>query len=196
MTNQNLKTGGNFLLDTLEDAISLRQQIFKDSGFQENFSEACALLLKVRNQKGCIYSCGNGGSACDAMHFNEELVARYKKERIGIKAQHFMDSGVLSCWSNDYNYESIFSRQVDTFCTANDCLVCLSTSGNSKNIIKALQHAREKGTSSILLAGGNGGESKEIADISLIVPHHRTDRIQEIHITLIHAFCEFLEQDL
>ena len=184
------------LSSALENSVSLREQLLRDPLFADVFEKACEVMLATRISGGTIYVCGNGGSACDAIHFVEELVARYSKERPGIKAQHFMDPGVVTCWCNDYNYETVFSRQVETFCTSKDVLVALSTSGNSKNILNALKASKQTKTPSILLSGRDGGEAKSISDLPLVVPHDRTDRIQEVHITLLHAFCEFLEQDL
>ena len=179
----------------LEDSVSLRNNLLLDVNFRKEFKRACEVLLATRLTGGTIYACGNGGSACDAMHFTEELVARYAKERIGFKAQHFMDVGTMTCWANDYSYETIFSRQVETFCTSKDVLIVFTTSGNSANILNALRIAKEKMVPSIFLGGKDGGKAKNLADISLIVPANRTDRIQELHITLVHCFCEFLELD-
>ncbi|MCL4142152.1 UNVERIFIED_CONTAM: hypothetical protein GTU68_028180 [Idotea baltica] len=127
------------------------------------------------------------------MHFTEELVARYKSNRPGYKAMHFMDPGTITCWSNDYEYESAFERQVETFCTDKDILMGISTSGNSANILKAIEKAKEKNCFTIVLMGKDGGITKGKADLELIVPSNATERIQEIHIMLIHLFCEFLE---
>lgn len=181
---------------TLEESLEIRQGLLSDDEFKDNFAKACELLLTCRIAGGTIYMAGNGGSACDAMHFYEELVGRYSKERVGIKAQHMMDPGYLTCWTNDYKYDTVFSRQVETHCESNDLLVVLTTSGNSANIIKAIQAAQNKHIPTILLTGRDGGQAKQLASVSLVVPTERTDRIQEVHITLIHSFCEFLEQDL
>lgn len=184
----------NIFLTALEKSISIRQTMLGDEKFLANFLQAAEILREVKDSGGTVYACGNGGSACDAMHFTEELVGRFSKERPGIKAQHLMDIGTITCWANDYNYENIFSRQVETFCSKQDVLVVFTTSGNSKNILQALRTAKNSGTPSIFLGGKDGGEAKNLADIALIVPEAATtDRIQEIHITLVHAFCEFLE---
>ena len=177
----------------LKDSIELRQSILADKPLQKNIETATSNLIKVIEQGGTIYSCGNGGSACDAMHFTEELVARYKKERVGIKAQHFMDPGTLTCWANDYIWEGVFERQAQTFCGNKDALVVFSTSGNSSNIIKAIEAAKAKGTWVLGLLGKNGGKAAPLCDTSIIVPSAATERIQEIHITLVHMFCEEIE---
>ncbi len=191
-----IKNAKGLLNSALEQSVLVKKELTADLNFQSSFQLAAELLLATRIAGGTIYICGNGGSACDAMHFNEELVARYAKERKGIRSQHFMDMSTITCWGNDYSFETIFSRQVETFCTPLDVFVAISTSGNSKNIIAGLKAAKEKKVPTILLTGKDGGIAKSIADISLIVKTDRTDRIQEAHILAIHAFCEFLEQDL
>ncbi len=144
---------------------------------------------------GTIFTCGNGGSTCDAMHFAEELVARYKRERPGFKAMHLMDPGTITCWANDYTFETAFARQAETFCSPSDVLFGLSTSGNSKNILNAVRTAKEKGTFTIGLAGKDGGALKDACDLCIIVPSNETDRIQESHITIIHILCELIERE-
>lgn len=177
----------------LIESARIKTELAADDSFIENFDKAADSLKKTVVNGGTIYACGNGGSACDAMHFTEELVARYKRDREGIKAMHFMDPGTLTCWANDYDFQTVYGRQAKTFCDANDCLIAISTSGNSKNIIQAIENAKAKGTTTILLTGKGGGKAKSIADISIIVPSDETDRIQEAHICIIHALCEFLE---
>lgn len=145
---------------------------------------------------GRIYSCGNGGSACDSMHFTEELVARYLRERPGIAAQHLQDVGTLTCWSNDYEFETAFQRQVETLVKKGDFLFAFSTSGGSRNICLALEAAKKQGATTVLMGGKNGGAAKEYADISLIVSSETTSHIQEAHITFVHIICDLLEQRL
>ena len=155
-----------------------------------------AALKETQSKGGRIYTCGNGGSACDAMHLAEELVARYEKERPGIAAQHLLDVGTISCWANDYNYDSVFSRQIDTLAKAEDALIVFSTSGNSKNINEAIKAAKSKGVRTIALLGKDGGEAKSLSDLCLIVPSDKTSHIQECHITIVHMLCESLEADI
>ena len=177
----------------LLESVSIKQRLSEDSEFLSTWNDAATALKSVVGNDGCIYICGNGGSACDAMHFREELVARYKRERKGIRANHLADSSTITCWSNDYGYDGVFTREIDTFVKSNDCLVAISTSGNSKNVIQGVLRAKELGAVTIGLLGKEGGELKELVDFALVVPSSETDRIQEVHITLIHAFCEFLE---
>ncbi len=179
----------------IQDTINLRQTILSDKNFLQQISKAGEQLLKTVKSNGTVFACGNGGSACDAIHFCEELVARYKKDRPGMKAQHFMDPGVMTCWANDYSYTTLFERQASTFCEPNDTLVIFSTSGISENVIRAAKAAKAKGSFVLALLGKGGGELPPFADLSLIVPSNATERIQEIHITLVHIFCEILEEN-
>jgi D-sedoheptulose 7-phosphate isomerase len=176
------------------NAASLKSKIASDETFLKSVEDAATILREVSNSGGVIYSCGNGGSACDAMHLTEELVARFKRERPGIKAMHFLDSSTLSCWSNDYSYQDVFKRYAETFCSPRDVLIVISTSGNSKNVILAAQAAKERGTKIIGLLGKGGGQLLPLCDVSVVVPSDSTERIQEVHISIIHAFCELLEQ--
>ena len=143
-----------------------------------------------------LYACGNGGSACDAMHLVEELVARYKRERPGLPAHHLLDAPTLTCWSNDYDFESVFERQAETLIREGDVLVAISTSGNSPNILRAAEAARRRGALTVGLSGRDGGRMRELCEELLIVPASATERIQEGHITLIHLFCELIERML
>ena len=145
---------------------------------------------------GRLYACGNGGSACDAMHLVEELVARYQLERPGLPAHHLLDAATLTCWSNDYDFPSAFRRQVETMVGPSDVLVAISTSGNSSNVVEAARAARSVGAMTIALTGRNGGALREIADESLHVPSDVTARIQEGHITIIHLLCELIERTM
>ena len=143
-----------------------------------------------------LYACGNGGSACDAMHLVEELVARYKRERPGLPAHHLLDAPTLTCWSNDYEFETAFRRQVETLVAPGDVLVAISTSGNSPNVLAAAEAANAKGALTVGLSGGDGGRLREVCAELLAVPADATERIQEGHITIIHLLCELIERML
>jgi D-sedoheptulose 7-phosphate isomerase len=146
---------------------------------------------------GKLLLMGNGGSAADSQHIAAELIGRFKKERKAIPALALtVDSSSLTALGNDYGFESIFSRQIEALANPNDAVVGISTSGNSKNIIRALKLAREIGAKTIGLMGNNGGEMKDCVDIGIIVPSNDTARIQEVHITIGHIICEIIEQDL
>lgn len=143
-----------------------------------------------------LYACGNGGSACDAMHLVEELVARYKRDRPGLPAHHFLDAPTLTCWSNDYDFASAFQRQVEAMVRPGDVLVALSTSGSSENVLRAVHAANERGALTVGLAGRDGGRMRGVCTELLVVPSDATERIQEGHITVIHLVCELVERTL
>lgn len=153
-------------------------------------------LVSVVKNGGTIFACGNGGSACDAMHLTEELVARYKRDRPGIKAQHFCDPSTITCWANDFNFDDVYARQVDTLVSDKDAVIVFSTSGNSENILRALAKANDKGAKTIAMLGKTGGKAKSLAKTSLIIERNETARIQEAHITVVHILCEYLEDTL
>lgn len=177
----------------LSDSATLKAALSANSEFVERVSGAAEALFSVVKAGGTIYACGNGGSTCDAMHLCEELVARYKRNRPGIRAMHFMDPSFLTCWGNDFSLEDAFRRAAETFCTDKDVLVAISTSGNSKNIIHAVHAAKSKGTKVIGLLGRDGGALGPLVDVPIVVPASATERIQEAHITVIHIWCELLE---
>ena len=145
---------------------------------------------------GRLYACGNGGSACDAMHLVEELVARYKRERPGLPAHHLMDPATLTCWANDYDYGTAFRRQVEAMVRSGDVLIALSTSGNSPHVLAAAEAARERGAFVIGFTGRDGGKLLAACDETLRVPSDATERIQEGHITVIHLLCDLVERTL
>ncbi|HEX8245064.1 MAG TPA: SIS domain-containing protein [Longimicrobium sp.] len=145
---------------------------------------------------GRLYACGNGGSACDAMHLVEELVARYKRERPGLPAHHLLDAPTLTCWSNDYEFATAFRRQVEAMVRPGDVLVAISTSGSSANVVAAVEAANGRGAATIGLLGRGGGRLAALCAEALVVPARETERIQEAHITLIHLLCELVERAL
>jgi D-sedoheptulose 7-phosphate isomerase len=144
---------------------------------------------------GKILSCGNGGSHCDAMHFAEELTGRYRDNRRALPAIAISDVSHLSCVSNDFGYEYVFSRYIEALGQPGDVLLGLSTSGNSANIIKAAEAAKAKGMKIIIMSGKDGGKLAGVADVEIRVPHFGyADRIQEIHIKVIHIFMLLIEK--
>jgi D-sedoheptulose 7-phosphate isomerase len=148
-------------------------------------------------QGGKVISCGNGGSHCDAMHFAEELTGKYRENRRAIPALCISDPSHISCVGNDYGYEFIFSRYIDALGNKGDVLLGLSTSGNSMNIIRAAESAKEKGMKVIILSGKDGGKLAPLADVELRVPHHGyADRIQEVHIKIIHILMLLIEKQV
>jgi D-sedoheptulose 7-phosphate isomerase len=177
----------------LAESSSLKATLAKDQGFLNAVGSAYQLIENTVKAGGTVFACGNGGSTCDAMHLCEELVARYKRNRPGIRAMHFMDPSMLTCWGNDVGFDDAFARCAETFCTQKDVLVAISTSGNSRNVIAAVAKAKERGAKVIGLLGKDGGKLASLCDASIIVPSQATERIQEAHITVIHIWCELLE---
>lgn len=177
----------------LEEAITVKKAMISSTEVLDSISNASKIFNSAVKDNKLIMACGNGGSTCDAMHFVEELVARYKRERPGIRAIHLMDPSILTCWSNDYDFHSVFSRQVETHAQQGDLLFGFSTSGNSKNVIAAFETAKNCGVTTVGLLGKNGGKLKELSDIPIIIPSEQTERIQEAHITIVHILCEMME---
>ncbi|GAB3040523.1 D-sedoheptulose 7-phosphate isomerase [Spirosoma pulveris] len=160
--------------------------------------EQAAILMADALKSGRkIISCGNGGSHCDAMHFAEELSGRYRDNRRSLAAIAISDVSHLSCVSNDFGYDFIFSRFIEGLGNEGDVLLGLSTSGNSANVVRAVEAAREKGMKVVLLTGKDGGKLAGKADVEVRVPHFGyADRIQEIHIKVIHLFILLIEKQV
>lgn len=144
-----------------------------------------------------LISCGNGGSMCDAMHLAEELSGRYRNDRPSLPALAISDPSYISCTGNDYGFDHIFSRYVEGFGKEGDILIAISTSGNSENVVKAAQVARQKNMQVIGLTGKTGGKLAELCHVEIRAPHSDyADRVQEIHIKVIHSLIDFIEQQL
>ena len=169
---------------------------------QEFLAEATAaaieLMFAALVNDGKVLACGNGGSAADAQHFAAELVGRFEMERMGLAGIALTtDTSALTAIANDYDFNRIFSKQVEALGRSGDVLLAISTSGNSANIIAAIEAAHERGMRVVALTGKDGGKIAHILqdqDILLNVAHPRTARIQEIHILLIHAICDGIDQ--
>ncbi len=165
--------------------------------YPAQISEAVDLLVERLSAGNKLLVCGNGGSAADAMHICAELVGRFVKERQALPAIALnADPAILTAWSNDYGYESVFSRQVEALAKPGDVVWGISTSGNSKNVVAALKAARERGASTLALTGQGGGAMAEHADVLLAVPLSVTARIQEVHTVTYHMICEAVEAAL
>ena len=151
-------------------------------------------MMAAWSRKGKILVAGNGGSASDAMHLAEELVARFQKNRRALAALALCDPTVLTCAGNDFGFEEIFSRQVEAFGNTGDVLIVFSTSGNSPNILKALEAGKRQGLFTAAFLGRDGGKAKGMCDVELIVPAQASHRIQEGHKILYHSLCEWVDQ--
>lgn len=186
----------NRVSEHFTEAISVLKEFSNEANFKK-IEEAGKLLVSSLRKGGKIISCGNGGSMCDAMHFAEELTGRYREDRAAIPAIAISDSSHISCVSNDYGYDFVFSRFIEAFGQAGDVLVGISTSGNSKNVLKAIEKAKEKGMFVIGLTGKSGGKMASLCDVEIRAPYSEfADRAQEIHIKVIHSLIDFVENNI
>jgi D-sedoheptulose 7-phosphate isomerase len=181
----------------LSQAAEVLQSFLKDENNLKSIEAAANTIANSVKQGGKVISCGNGGSHCDAMHFAEELTGRYRDNRKAIPAICVSDPSHISCVSNDYGYEFVFSRYLEALGNQGDVFLGISTSGNSPNIIRAAQTARERGMKVVILSGKDGGKLAPLADIELRVPHFGyADRIQEVHIKIIHILILLIEKEV
>ncbi|MCD9550408.1 D-sedoheptulose 7-phosphate isomerase [Photobacterium carnosum] len=181
----------------LTDAADVLNCFLNDDKNLADIEAAAKLLADSFKQGGKVLSCGNGGSHCDAMHFAEELTGRYRDDRPGYPGIAISDPSHLSCVSNDFGYEYVFSRYLEAVGAKGDVLFGLSTSGNSANILKAIEAAQAKGMKTIALTGKDGGKMAGLADVEIRVPHFGyADRIQEIHIKIIHILIMLVEKEM
>ncbi|QTF07353.1 D-sedoheptulose 7-phosphate isomerase [Brenneria izadpanahii] len=181
----------------LKEAAETLNAFLSDDANIQSIQNAAVLLADAFKSGGKVISCGNGGSHCDAMHFAEELTGRYRENRPGYPAIAISDPSHLSCVSNDFGYDFVFSRYVESLGREGDVLLGISTSGNSGNIIKAIAAAKAKGMKVITLTGKDGGKMAGTADVEIRVPHFGyADRIQEIHIKVIHILIQLIEKEM
>lgn len=185
----------HFISKQLQDHLALFQQI--EIGLTLPIAQLAERLIETFKIGNKLLIMGNGGSAADAQHFAGEIVSRFRMERPALPAIALStDTSILTAIGNDYGFERIFSRQVEALAAPGDAVIGISTSGNSPNVQKALEVARQAGCTTIGLLGKDGGSIKALCDISLIIPSNDTPRIQEGHITVIHILCDLIEQGL
>ena len=159
--------------------------------------KSIALMCSSINSGGKIISCGNGGSMCDAMHFAEELSGRFREHRKALPAIAISDPSHITCVANDYGFDAIFSRFIEAHGKPGDLLLAISTSGNSPNVLEGIKKAKEQQMKVVGLTGKDGGKMAELCDVEIRAPHSEyADRAQEIHIKVIHAFIQGIEQSL
>jgi len=181
----------------LEEAAGALAALRADSATLEAISLAGALMGATLKSGGRVFSCGNGGSLCDAMHFAEELSGRFREDRPGYAATAIADPGHLSCVANDYGYEHVFSRYLQAHGRAGDALLAISTSGRSPNVVAAAREARARGMKVVALTGRAGTALEQHADLVVCTPAGRfADRVQELHIKVIHILIELVEEHL
>lgn len=181
----------------LQEASRVLEEFMNDASNLQAIRKAASILVRCIDTGGKIISCGNGGSMSDAMHFAEELSGRFRADRPSIPAIAISDAGFITCTANDYGYEKVFSRFVEGLGNTGDALLAISTSGNSANVINAAKAAAEKGMSVIALTGKDGGELAKLCDVEIRAPHSDySDRVQEIHIKVIHILVLLIEQEV
>lgn len=181
----------------LAEAQSLLATVLSSKEFIDSVEKATALMVQALKSEGGIYSCGNGGSMCDAMHFAEELSGRYREDRPAYRAMSISDPSHMSCVGNDYGYEKVFARFIEGVGRKGDVLLAISTSGNSGNVLAGAKAAKEKGMHVIGLTGKNGGLLGPLCDVEIRVPWNGyADRVQEIHIKVIHSIIAGIEKGM
>ncbi|MGK2888136.1 MAG: D-sedoheptulose 7-phosphate isomerase [Candidatus Malihini olakiniferum] len=187
----------DLIRSALKEAVAALDAFLSDDANIQSIQNAAVLLADAFKAGGKVISCGNGGSHCDAMHFAEELTGRYRENRPGYPAIAISDPSHLSCVSNDFGYDFVFSRYVESLGREGDVLLGISTSGNSGNIIKAIDAARAKGMKIITLSGKDGGKMAGTVDVEIRVSHFGyADRIQEVHIKAIHILIQLIEKEM
>ena len=180
----------------LDDAIALATWLRDTERTTGTVTAIANHLAGVLSAGGRVLTCGNGGSLCDAMHFAEEMSGRFRDDRPALAVQSMADPTHMTCVANDYGFEKVFSRGVEAWGKAGDALVVFSTSGKSPNLIAAVEAARQRGLSVVGLLGRDGGVLKSACDHVIVVPGTTSDRIQEVHIKVVHLLVELIEKKL
>jgi D-sedoheptulose 7-phosphate isomerase len=186
----------NFIRESLFEAQKTLNHFLENEQNISDIEKSIQIFVDSFKNKGRVFSCGNGGSMCDSLHFAEELTGRYRKDRAPLPATGISEAGHITCIANDFGFEYIFSRFVEAWGQKGDVLLAISTSGNSANVIKAVEVAKSKGMKVVGLLGKDGGKLKSMVDVPLIVSNPITDRVQEVHIKCIHIFIEGIERQL
>lgn len=187
--------GSDAVQATLSEAIALHERV-RDAGVDTTVAAAAAITAALR-QGGKVLVFGNGGSAADAQHAAAELVGRFRRERRGYAAVALTaDPSVLTSIANDYGYDRVFARQIEALGRPGDVAVAITTSGESPNVLRALEEARARSLTTIALTGRDGGAAGRAVDVHVNVPSPSTPRVQELHRTLLHVICDLVESEL
>lgn len=182
------------LQKNLEASIAAKQTFLRDAAQMQTFDKAVETVVAAYKRGGRIYIAGNGGSAADAQHLAAEFVSKLARERAPLPAEALtVDSSILTAIGNDYGYDQVFARQIAGKLRREDVFLGITTSGQSPNILKALEQCRAMGIPSIVFAGRDGGRAKAMADFCIVAPGIATSTIQELHIVLAHTLCECIE---
>jgi len=182
------------IIKNFTDARDILDNFIKDEQNWIKFEKAGQIMVEAVKNNHIVFSCGNGGSMCDAMHFAEELSGRFRNDRSAIPAIAISDSSHITCVANDYGFDHVFSRYIEGMGKEGDVLLAISTSGNSANVVNAAKIAKEKQMKVISLTGKSGGQLASISDVELRAPMSEfSDRVQEIHIKIIHSLIHYIE---
>ncbi|MGL5411704.1 D-sedoheptulose 7-phosphate isomerase [Cetobacterium sp.] len=182
------------LLDSYKITASLLENFIKEEAEKKETEKVAKDLANIFQLGNKVLICGNGGSNCDALHFAEEFTGRFRKDRRALPAISLSDSSHITCVGNDYGFDYIFSRGVEAYGKEGDMFIGISTSGNSANVIKAVEIAEKMGLKTCVLLGKDGGKLKGMCDYEFIIPGNTSDRIQEIHMMILHIIIEGVEK--
>ena len=182
------------LLDSYKITASLLENFIKEEAEKKETEKVAKDLANIFQLGNKVLICGNGGSNCDALHFAEEFTGRFRKDRRALPAISLSDSSHITCVGNDYGFDYIFSRGVEAYGKEGDMFIGISTSGNSANVIKAVETAKKMGLKTCVLLCKNGGKLKGMCDYEFIIPGNTSDRIQEIHMMILHIIIEGVEK--
>lgn len=196
-SQENAKLLHDLVLDRIQRSIEVKQALLLDAAFRDLVAQAAMQIVKSLKAGGKVLFFGNGGSAADAQHLAAEFTGRYLKERRALPALALHgNSSAVTAIGNDYGFDLVFARQMEALGKEGDVAVGISTSGNSRNVLRALEAAKSKGLYTVALTGASGGLMKKVADCTLCIPSEETPRIQECHILTGHIICEIAEEML
>ena len=182
------------LLQSYKTEFSLLENFIKEEEERRETERTAVELAKIFEAGNKVLICGNGGSNCDALHFAEEFTGRFRGDRRALPAIAISESSHITCVGNDYGFDHIFSRGVEAYGKAGDMFIGISTSGNSPNVIKAVEAAKKLGMKTCVLLGKDGGKLKGMCDFEFIIPGKTSDRVQEIHMMILHIIIEGVER--
>jgi len=196
-TQETTKQVYDLVRDRIQRSIEIKRALLSDAHFEDMVAQAALQIVKALCSGGKVIFCGNGGSAADAQHLAAEFTGRYLKERSALPALALhANTSALTAIGNDYGFDRVFARQMEGLGKEGDVAVGISTSGNSPNVLRALEVAKSKSIYTVALTGASGGKMKEVADCTICVPSEETPRIQECHILTGHIICEIAEEML
>lgn len=189
------------MTETLKDIVCAQFEehaatLSASSSLYDAVARASQVIASAMQTDHRLYACGNGGSACDAMHLVEEFVGQYKNRRPALPAHNLLDPSTITCWANDESYADVFRRQIEAYGKEGDVFVGISTSGNSENVLRALEEAKKRNMHTISFLGKGGGKMNSLADIDILVPSDTTARVQEMHILCVHSILECVDMSL